>query len=619
MKKNGVIKKISIISTLIIIALVSIIINLKKEEQTKVNENPIKIELKKLNIEQKSKNFYKIENESDIKDSKISIKWRIENSLKELEKLKLPEKVTLQLKNEDKVIKKVSLDEKNDWSISVTELTKELSSTEEYTLEVDSSQKELQEFTSSYVIDKNSNLIINLRTSHIPGSDKIPFTCLEINKVWDDNNNEAGKRPSELKFAIYDVYNQYEIETFTLSEEEDWTYFTMFEPIYIDDTSSGFRIVEITQNEYYKSEIIENFDPLGGFYEGGDSVYTVTNTFTPLMKNVQFKIIKNWDDNSNTANKRPNSIEIGLYGSYKENDSENAKLIDTITLDNTNALTNNTNSWQKITEVIETEYDYYYIKEHNIDSNYTLSIEPIQKVDTLSISYIQSKSQNNSMRMGQESSVYIVKNWDDNSNEKQKRPDEITIELYHSNVNDEDTKALWGRIKLSENDCTIIEDTSGYLSSDGCFNSYTANAWRASIANFNEAWAGYLWIEETTNQYYDMSYEVEYDTDTEGGGANIYITNTYSDLPISSYEVTLTNTYKIPEDKLTIGITKYWNDNNNKNGKQPETITLQLLADGNKIKDIELTAFDNWYTTISDLPKYNNSGNLQSISLEHSM
>ncbi|MDQ8821409.1 Cna B-type domain-containing protein, partial [Streptococcus ruminantium] len=66
----------------------------------------------------------------------------------------------------------------------------------------------------------------------------------------------------------------------------------------------------------------------------------------------------------------------------------------------------------------------------------------------------------------------------------------------------------------------------------------------------------------------------------------------------------ITNTHT-PETTQVSG-TKTWNDNNDQDGKRPQSITVNLLADGKVVQSQEVTAANNWKYTFTDLPKYAN-------------
>ena len=67
---------------------------------------------------------------------------------------------------------------------------------------------------------------------------------------------------------------------------------------------------------------------------------------------------------------------------------------------------------------------------------------------------------------------------------------------------------------------------------------------------------------------------------------------------------TITNTHT-PE-KLTISGTKTWDDADNQDGKRPESIKINLIADGGEtpVKTLTVTKDENWSWSFSNLPKY---------------
>ncbi len=59
------------------------------------------------------------------------------------------------------------------------------------------------------------------------------------------------------------------------------------------------------------------------------------------------------------------------------------------------------------------------------------------------------------------------------------------------------------------------------------------------------------------------------------------------------------------DETTEINVVKIWeNDNDNKDGNRPGSITVHLFADGKEIKTAKLTAANGWKWTFSDLPKY---------------
>lgn len=60
-------------------------------------------------------------------------------------------------------------------------------------------------------------------------------------------------------------------------------------------------------------------------------------------------------------------------------------------------------------------------------------------------------------------------------------------------------------------------------------------------------------------------------------------------------------------DKLiSVDVTKTWNDAYNNDGIRPEKIEVELLANGTKVKTVEITAEDDWKYSFENLPKTEN-------------
>ena len=57
------------------------------------------------------------------------------------------------------------------------------------------------------------------------------------------------------------------------------------------------------------------------------------------------------------------------------------------------------------------------------------------------------------------------------------------------------------------------------------------------------------------------------------------------------------------QKKIAVSGKKTWADDNDKDGKRPESITIHLYADGKKIESKTITAEDDWSWIFTDLPK----------------
>ena len=68
--------------------------------------------------------------------------------------------------------------------------------------------------------------------------------------------------------------------------------------------------------------------------------------------------------------------------------------------------------------------------------------------------------------------------------------------------------------------------------------------------------------------------------------------------------MTITNTHEILTKNITV--TKVWNDSNNNDNIRPESITVNLFANGKITKTTTINADDDWKYTFTDLPAYEN-------------
>ena len=67
-------------------------------------------------------------------------------------------------------------------------------------------------------------------------------------------------------------------------------------------------------------------------------------------------------------------------------------------------------------------------------------------------------------------------------------------------------------------------------------------------------------------------------------------------------------TIKNNSERTNITVEKNWSDDNNRDNKRPASITVNLFADGKKVKSQQITAADGWKYSFTDLPKYNDDG-----------
>jgi len=148
--------------------------------------------------------------------------------------------------------------------------------------------------------------------------------------------------------------------------------------------------------------------------------------------------------------------------------------------------------------------------------------------------------------------ISAEKIWDDEENQDGKRPESITLRLYADDV----------EIK----ECTVTKDED----------------WKCSFDNLPKYKAGK-----------EIEYTVEEDEVSE------YTTAVDE---INSGKFQITNSY-IPE-QVTVAVTKIWDDEENQDGKRPESITIRLYADDVEVKECVVTEKEGWKCSFEKLPKY---------------
>lgn len=125
-----------------------------------------------------------------------------------------------------------------------------------------------------------------------------------VEKVWNDNNNQDGKRESsvsiKLQKTVNGTTNDVDGKTATLNNENEWK--VKFEnlPKYENGKEIVYSVIETNVPEGY----------IAAYTTVGDTM-TVTNKYTP--KTIDKTVEKKWNDNANQNRTRPNNIQVQLY------------------------------------------------------------------------------------------------------------------------------------------------------------------------------------------------------------------------------------------------------------------------------------------------------------------
>lgn len=154
--------------------------------------------------------------------------------------------------------------------------------------------KEVDE-VSEYSItidDKNKGNII-ITNTHTP-------ELIEINgnKVWDDKDNQDGKRPNSIVVNL--LANGLQIDSREISEKKECTYSFTNLPKYQEGQEITYTVTENTVPEY--STTIDGA--------------TIANSYIPGKTSVT--VTKAWDGMNDQDGIRPTSIKVQLYANDKK-------------------------------------------------------------------------------------------------------------------------------------------------------------------------------------------------------------------------------------------------------------------------------------------------------------
>ncbi len=366
-----------------------------------------------------------------------------------------------------------------------------------------------------------------------------------------------------------------------------------------------------------------------------DSYYTVTPedaivkngdilTNSHTNETIDISGAKTWDDSDNQDGKRPESITIRLLANGKEINSK------TVTADN---------SWKyNFTDLPK------YAAGKEID--YTITEDAVQDYTTSISGY----DVTNSYTPGK-TSITVTKVWSDGNNQDGKRPSSIEVQLYADGSEKGDP------ITLSDSNKWTYTWTDLDEKKDGKNIAYTVqevkvpDGYTSSVSG--DATKGYTITNSYKTQTVDISgTKVWSDQNNQAGvrpdnitirlwkngtevrsttisGAKDAATWSYSFTGLPKYENGKEITYTVTEDAVagyttsisgytitnsyapnlvTIQGTKTWDDNNNADGLRPNSIVVNLLADGTAVQrqEVKAAADGTWTYSFVNLPSMAN-------------
>ena len=245
-------------------------------------------------------------------------------------------------------------------------------------------------------------------------------------KVWDDNDDQDGKRPKNVVFNLV-IDNVVSEITKILNKDNNWT--ATFEALdrYKNGEEIAYTVVEALKDDLAAAGYTA--DESKGDKDGG---YTITNKRDP--DKVTVKATKVWDDGDNRDDSRPGMVTFTLYADGKQVDGSEKNISKTASGD---ALTV---TWSDLDKNAAGEEIDYTVAEGDLTelkaAGYTTDISDKSIVDGV-ISYTVTNT-----RPLDTVDVEATKVWNDEDNQDGKRPESVTFVVYADGQPTSNTKTV---------------------------------------------------------------------------------------------------------------------------------------------------------------------------------
>lgn len=369
-------------------------------------------------------------------------------------------------------------------------------------------------------------------------------TSVAVNKTWLDSkgNAETSVSHNGVQVQLY-ANGTASGDPVTLGADNSWSH--QWTSLPVNDESGkaiDYTVKELTQVAGYDSAVT-------GSAAGG---FTIVNQHKP---EVEISIAKVWDDNDNIDQVRPDSVTARVMRSIEGGASE--QVGDSITL-------NAANQWQaRVSGLPTTDANgnqYTYTVVEDAVSGYKGTVEGSSSKDANgNVSYTYTLKNSHAPSVV---NLSVSKVWDDAGNQDGVRPEQVSVDVLRSEGSST-TKTIVATLKLSaENNWTATLEKQPVYGKSG---KYTYSISEAKVDGYTGS------VKTAVN---------------ESG----------------NYAFTLTNTHAV--ETTQVGVTKVWDDAENADGLRPDSVEVELLADGAATgKTVTLNAENNWTFTWDNLAK----------------
>ncbi|WP_018142773.1 Cna B-type domain-containing protein [Alloscardovia criceti] len=419
-------------------------------------------------------------------------------------------------------------------------------------------------------------------------------------KTWADANNQDGLRPPSITVHLLaDGVDTGQSAVVSADAEGKWTYSFAG----LDKYQNGKEIVYTVTEEAVTGYTAT--------YKG----LNITNTHMP--EQITVSGTKTWEDANNQDGKRPASITVHLL----------ADGVDTGRKAEVRADTEWKYAFANVDKFAAGKAIVYTISEDRIEG-YTSTVNGMDVTNT----YTPEKL-----------TVSGTKTWEDADNQDGVRPETITLHLWADGVDTGKTTTATADTGWTYSFADLDKFKEGkeitYTITEDAVDAYSTTIQGFNITNTHnpekrditvtKLWNDadnqdgarpdkvtvHLWANgENTGKTLDIYAATDGTwtgkfTDLDVYKAGQRVNYTVSEEAISGYTTaidgfTITNTHEI--ETIDVPVSKVWVDNDNAKNQRPDTVKIQLMADGSDVEDesLSLDAQGAWKGTFKDLPKY---------------
>lgn len=434
-----------------------------------------------------------------------------------------------------------------------------------------------------------------------------------VSKVWDDNNNQDGLRPTAITVILTGDDGSRRVKSVTAAE--NWM--VTFENL--PKNQNHGQNIQYTVSEAFVSGYTETIT------QNGDN-YTITNTHTPASS--EFFVTKIWKDNGNNDGMRPDGITVTAHGSDGRNYTE--KL-------------NADNQWSvmfsNLPKYADGKVIEYSLTEESVPG-YTSSITRNGKSFVLINTHVDETK-----------NITITKAWNDGNNQDGLRPKTITAV-----VNGSDGSARFVQLFEGQNWATSLNNLPKYKNGTEIQYTVKENAIPGYETEIKQTGDSYAIMNSHTPAVVTVSAVKVWDdannqdgirpsliqvtlTGSDGSVRNAAITKNdgwtyqFKNLPkykngtkidytiqetdsnpytfeivrgTDGYSFTITNNY-VPA-VVNIPITTVWDDDDNRDGIRAKETAITLQGSNGKTYQRIVTGKDSFATVFENMPKFFDEG-----------